>query len=238
MILYTNGCSHTAGGCFKYPHNLSHSWPNFLMKSIMGDAAYSLNPLNANFNKNSNVLYNQALHGAGNDYIYHISLETISSLLLNENKPDYVIIQWSGPNRRMHILPDKYVFVNLWDSTEFGVKYEPYGSLHTIHYMFSLQEFLKNNNINYLFFNYMALDESIKESFVFTKLDMNRFLNFGLGDSILFNGLIDFLKSKNMCCDDAGHPNDDGNYLISKEISNKLNINPIDIKTFNKLILI
>lgn len=234
MILYSNGCSHTAGGCFKQ----MYSWPNIVMKSITNLGMYSTNPLSTSFSKESNVLYNQAMHGAGNDFIFHTSLETISSLLSNGNKPDYVIIQWSGPNRRMHVFPEHYVFVNPWDYTELGVKYEPYGSEHTIHYMFSLQEFLKKNKINYLFFNYMALDESIKKSYVFKELDMDRFLNFGMGNDIIFNGLIDFLKSKNMCCDEAGHPNHDGNYLICKEIASKLDINLIDIKTFNKSIVI
>lgn len=234
MILYTNGCSHTAGGCFKQ----MYSWPNLIMKSIMNLESYSTNPPNTDFKKDSKVLYNQALHGAGNDYIFHKSLETISSLIENENKPDYVIIQWSGPNRRLHALPDGFVFVNPWDYPELGVKFEPYGSEHTLHYMFSLQEFLKSNNINYLFFNYMALDKSIKSSSILNKIDFDRFLNFGMGNDIIFNGLIDFLKSKNMCCDDAGHPNHDGNYLISKEIANKLNIDLIDMKAFHKSIII
>jgi len=232
MIIYTSGCSHTAGGCFKQ----LYTWPHIIMKSIL--ETYSTNPTNTNFRNNSNVLYNEAMHGAGNDYIFHKSLETITSLIQNGNKPDYVIIQWSGPNRRLHTLPDGFKFVNPWDYPELGIKFEPYGSEHTIHYIFSLQEFLKKNNINYIFFNYMALDKSIKKTSIFKEIDIDRFLKFEMGNDIIFNGLIDFLKSKDMCCDEQGHPNHEGNHLIAKEITNKLNIGLIDIKEFHKSIII
>lgn len=234
MILYTNGCSHTAGGCFKQ----LYSWPHIIMKSILNLKTYSTNPQKTNFNSDSNVLYNEALHGAGNDYIFHKSLETISSLIENNNKPNYVVIQWSGPNRRIHALPNGYVFVNPWDYSDYGVKFEPFGSEHSLHYIFSLQEFLKKNEINYLFFNYMSLDSSIQTTSVFKQLDLNRFLDFGMGNNIIFTGLIDFLKSKNMCCDNQGHPNHDGNYFICQEISKKFGIDLIDIKTFHKSIVI
>lgn len=235
MIVYTNGCSHTAGGCFKQVY----SWPNLLMKSILGKEAYSTNPPTINFNSDSNVLYNQAKHGAGNDYIFHKSLETISSLIQNDCKPDYVIIQWSGANRRLHCYPDgNTVFVNLFDNTGLGVKFEPMGSEHTIHYMFALQEFLKKNNIDYLFFNYMAIDESIVDTSIFKELDLSKFVEFGMGDDIIFNGLIDFLKSKNMCCDKPGHPNHEGSHLIATEIGKRLNVDVLDIKTFHQSIFI
>lgn len=228
MILYTNGCSHTAGGCL----DQRFAWPHWIMKSITNLESYLLNPPTTDFKNKSKVLYNEARHGAGNDYIFHTSLETISSLIENNNKPDYVIIQWSGANRRLHTLPDKYLFVNPSDNPELGVKYEPYGSQHTLHYMFSLQEFLKENEINYLFFNYMALDTHVKNSSIFKKIDFNRFLKFRMGTDIIFTGLIDFLKSKNMCCDEAGHANNDGNFLIGREIANRLNIDIISKKVF------
>ena len=232
MIIYTNGCSHTAGGCF----DQRYSWPSLIMKSVMNLEEYSTNPKNTNFKKDSNVLYNQALHGAGNDFIFHKSLETISSLIENGNKPDYVVIQWSGPNRRLHTLPEGYVFVNPYDNTELGVKFEPYGSEHTIHYMFSLQQFLKENKINYLFFNYMALDTHIEKTSIYQRIDFDKFVNFGMGNEIIFNGLINFLRLKNMCCDGAGHANNDGQYLIASEIANKLGINIIDMKTLHESI--
>lgn len=228
MIIYTNGCSHTAGHCF----NRAKSWPNIVMKSIVGNQTYSNNLNYKSIKPNSNVLYNEALWGAGNDYIFHNSLEAISGLINSGNKPDYVIIQWSGPNRRMHSTADgKHLFVNLFDNTELGILFEPIASNHTLNYMFALQEFLKNNNINYLFFNYMGLEKTIKKTKVYNYIDFNNIVDFGLNDSI-FNGLIDFLKSKNMNCDEPGHANKDGNYFIGKCITEKLGYICIDYSEF------
>ena len=71
-------------------------------------------------------------------------METISGLIESGNKPDYVFIQWSGANRRMHSTPDGgHLFVNLHDNTELGILFDPMGSHHTLHYMFALQQFLK-----------------------------------------------------------------------------------------------
>lgn len=232
MIVYTNGCSHTAGGCYK---KRKYSWPNLLMKSIMGDDLYSINPPDIKLKEN--ILYNESMHGAGNDYIFHKSLETISSLIQNGRKPNYVIIQWSGTNRRMHIYPDRFIFVgNPMDNMELGIKFEPYGSEHTIHYMFALQEYLKKNKIEYWFFNYMALYSSIINNSIFNELDLSRFIDFGMGDDVIFNGLIDFFKSKNMCCDEAGHPSHQGLHLIASEIGKRIGVNIIDIDSFHKSI--
>jgi hypothetical protein len=228
MIIYTNGCSHTAGHCFKR----AKSWPNIVMKSIIGNHPYSNNSSYDSIKENSNVLYNQALHGAGNDYIFHTSLETISGLLSSNNKPDYVIIQWSGPNRRLHSTPEGgHLFVNPYDNTELGVIFEPMASKQTLNYIFTMQEFLKHNNINYLFFNYMGLSKLIKKTKVYTHIDFNNIVDFGLDES-MFSGLIDFFKSKNMNCDEGGHPNEDGNYFIGKHITEKLGHTCIDYSEF------
>jgi hypothetical protein len=209
------------------------------MKSMMGNTSYLTNPATINFKSDSNVLYNQAMHGAGNDYIFHKSLETLTSLIQNKCKPDYVIIQWSGANRRLHCYPDgRTVFINLFDNTGLGIKFEPMASEHTIHYMFSLQQFLKKNKINYLFFNYMAIDPSIKDISVFKELDLTKFVDFGMGNDIIFNGLIDFFKSKNMCCDEAGHPNHDGSHLIASEVGKRLKVDILDVKSFHKTMLL
>ena len=40
---------------------------------------------------------------------------------------------------------------------ELGIKFEPMGSLHTCHYVYLLQEFLKINGIKYLFFNFFLI---------------------------------------------------------------------------------
>lgn len=234
MIIYTNGCSHTAGHCMKR----SKTWPHIVMKSIIGSETYSNNLEHKIIKKNSNVLYNQALHGAGNDYIFHKSLENITGLLNSGNKPDYVILQWSGPNRRLHSTADGgHLFVNPYDNTELGVVFEPMGSEHTLHFMFAMQEFLKNNNINYLFFNYMELSKLIKKSAVYKCIDFNNIVNFDSTNN-MFDGLIDFFKSNDMNCDEGGHPNELGNYFIGKHIVETIGYECIDYSKFYNAIVI
>ncbi len=218
MIIYTNGCSHTAGHCMKR----AQTWPHLVMRSLIGNMGYSNNVTPSTIKGGSNVLYNQAMHGAGNDYIFHKSLETILALIRSGNKPDYVIIQWSGPNRRMHSdIDGNYVFVNPWDNAHLGVKFEPMGSQHTLHYMFSLQEILKKYNIEYWFFNYMELSKLARKSNIYSEMDLSRFIDFGIND-ILFNGLREYFLSKDMCCDEGGHPNQDANYIIGQNIVDKI----------------
>lgn len=231
MVVYSNGCSHTAGGCMKF----QYTWPNIIIKSIIKNKSYKINPTEKEIGLFDNILYNEALHGAGNDYIFHKSIETISTLISKNKKPDHVIIQWSGPNRRLHTQPDGTIlFINPWDYPELGVKFEPMGSEHTIHYMFALQEFLKQNEIEYWFFNYMQLDKSIKKLQIYKQIDFDRFINFGMGDSIIFKGLIDFFKSKNLCCDEQGHPNQDANFIIAKQFLDKIQTDMIEESEFLK----
>jgi hypothetical protein len=168
-------------------------------------------------------LINESRCGAGNDYIFHQTLETVSHLIENNKKPDYVFIQWSGPNRRQHCLPNgEIVNVNLNDNIEYHVKFEPMGSKHTLHYIFMLQEFLKKENIKYYFFNYMALDNSIKNLSIYDEIDVKNFIDFGFGKDILTNGIIEYIKNNNLSCDEFGHPNELGNEFIANEILKKL----------------
>jgi hypothetical protein len=179
----------------------------------------------------SDIFINDSVCGAGNDYIFHKTLENVN-LLINENKkPDYVFIQWSGPNRRQHCTPDgNVVYVNLFDNVDLGVKFEPMASEHTIHYMFSLQEFFKNNNIKYYFFNYFGLDYSIKDLNIYKKIDFNFFLDFNLGENFIFNGLLNFMVENGFSCDQYGHPNEDGNRFIAEYINQKISVNNLKIQ--------
>lgn len=234
MLIYTNGCSHTAGHCMKR----DKTWPMIVMKSIIGSQPYSTNSVPHSIKKDSHVLYNQAAHGAGNDYICHISLETILALIHSGNKPDYVIIQWSGPNRRMHSDANgKCVFVNPWDNSHLGVKFEPMASQHTLHYMFILQEVLKKHNIEYWFFNYMELSKLVKKSNIYNEIDLTRILDFN-SNITMFDGLIDFFKLNEMNCDEGGHPNEFGNYFIGKHIVDKLGYDCIEYSEFYNTLFI
>jgi hypothetical protein len=234
MIIYTNGCSHTAGYCIP----LQKTYTNIVMNSLCIDESYTINPKLTHTPIPTNILFNDARYGAGNDYIYHHSIERISQLISINKKPDYVIIQWSGSNRRMNCGTTGIVeFVNPWDRPELGVPFEPMASEHSIHFIFALQEFLKSNKINYWFFNYMALDKCIKKSYILPLIDFTKFIDFGNGD-YLFEGLIDFFKSQNLCCDEQGHPNQEANFIIANKITDKLNVTMINRDVFltNKLI--
>lgn len=238
MIIYSNGCSHTEG------HNIDvkKTWPHFFIRSILDGAHYKRKPdkvknpnliINNKYksseSKNNNVLYNDGKCGAGNDYIFHQSLETISKLIKNNEKPDYVFIQWSGPNRRQHCLPDgEILYVNLFDYTEYHIKFEPMGSMHTLHYIFSMQEFLKKHNINYTFLNFMALDESIKKLNIYKEIDLDKFLYIENNSEILFNGILSLLKKEDMTFDLGGHANEKGNFLIANELLKKLKLKQLE----------
>ena len=159
MLLYTNGCSHSDD----HPTlKESYVWPNQLMSGFTKSFNYyhnqSILPLTLSEIKalDNDFLVNDARSGIGNDKIFHQSMESICKLMGTGKKPDFVIIQWSGPNRREHCLMDeKPVYVTLYDNTEYHLKYEPMGSMHTIHYVYCLQQFLMNHDIPYYFFNYI-----------------------------------------------------------------------------------
>jgi hypothetical protein len=222
MIIYSNGCSHTHVHCVEK----DEIWSSLIMKHFTNDYFMfisSTNSFDLNDTDKQNILINESRCGAGNDYIFHQTLETITHLIQNNKKPDFVFIQWSGPNRRQHCLPNGEIKnVNLNDNTEYHVKFEPMGSLHTLHYMFSLQEFLKKENIKYYFFNYMSLDDSIKFNSVYNDIDMNSFIDFGFGKDILTTGLLEMIKEKGFSCDNFGHPNKEGNEYIANEILKKI----------------
>tara|TARA_R110000868_G_scaffold345534_5_gene606662 strand:+ start:277 stop:981 length:705 start_codon:yes stop_codon:yes gene_type:complete len=234
MVLYVNGCSHSAGHCIR----LQKTYSNIVMSSLCIDTPHVINPTLPNKNLPINFLYNESCSGAGNDYIFHKTIETLSYLISIDRKPNYVIIQWSGANRRMHCNEKGVIeFVNPWDMTELGVPFEPMASLHSLHFIFTLQEFLKSKEIEYCFFNYMGLHKTIKKSNILPLIDFDKWIDFGNGD-YLFEGLINFFKLQNLCCDELGHPNQEANFIIANKITDKLKINMIDKDIFlvNKFI--
>lgn len=222
MIIYSNGCSHTHVHCVEK----DEIWSSIVMKNFVTDYFMfisSTNHFNVNLTNDDNILINESRCGAGNDYIFHQTLETLTHLISNNKKPNYVFIQWSGPNRRQHCLPNgEYVNVNLYDNVEYHVKFEPMGSKHTLHYIYILQEFLKDNNIDYYFFNYMPLDKSIKNLSIYNNIDFSRIIDFDFGNDILLMGIMDYIKENNLSCDEMGHPNENGNQYIANKILNKI----------------
>lgn len=222
MIIYSNGCSHTHIHCVEK----QEIWSSVIMKSFVSDYYMfisSTNYFNVDLTNDENILINESRCGAGNDQIFHQTLETLTHLIDNNKKPNYVFIQWSGPNRRQHCLPNgEMVNVNLYDNVEYNVKFEPMASKHTLHYMYALQEFLKKENIDYYFFNYMPLDRSIKNLSTYENIDFDRFINFGYGKDILTTGILEYIKNNQMSCDNMGHPNEVGNEFIANQILKRL----------------
>jgi len=196
------------------------------MKSFVSDYYMfisSTNYFDVNLTNDDNILINESRCGAGNDHIFHQTLETLTHLIDNNKKPNYVFIQWSGPNRRQHCLPNgEMISVNLYDNVEYNVKFEPMASKHTLHYMYVLQEFLKKEKIDYYFFNYMPLDESIKNLSIYENIDFSRFIDFDYGKNILTTGILEYIKNNQMSCDDMGHPNEVGNEFIANQILKRL----------------
>jgi hypothetical protein len=218
---------------------LIKTWPHFFIRGILNDDAYDAYDAYYETNppkiktKNINVLYNEARCGAGNDYIFHQSLETISKLIQNNEKPDYVFIQWSGPNRRQHCLPDgEILFVNLFDNIKHDIKFEPMGSMHTLHYIFAMQEFLKKNDIDYYFLNFMVLDKSIKHLNIYKEIDLDKFLYIEHDSEILFNGILSHLKKAHMTFDFGGHANEKGNFFVANELLKKLGFEKVYYNKF------
>jgi hypothetical protein len=150
-----------------------------------------------------------------------------------EIKPDLVIIQWSGVNRRLHCdIMGNYYYINLSDHTQYHPKFEPMASEHTIHYMFILQEYLKSIGVKYLFFNYMEISDEVKNLSTYNKIDFKNFIEFDGCD--LFSGILNHIKKKGLVSDDFGHPNQKGQIYIFEMIIKKLkNIEMFIKKDYN-----
>jgi len=201
--LYVAGCSHTAG---------DKHWGTSYSKIVLSHLPHF------DFKDNS-------MHGKSNDAIFHDTIEYLNEHYTNHKKyPEYVIVQWSSPNRRVHQLDNGWeLWVTPWDYTEYYLKDEPMASKHTIHYMWLLQNFLKTNNIDYVFINYFPLDSSIKQLHTFDYLDLNRYIHID-GLHPLFDGFIDYIRDNNLNADTMGHPNQEAYIMFTKLILDKLNI--------------
>jgi hypothetical protein len=233
MILYTNGCSHTDDLPYTERYDVNHkntyAWPVKLMDNLSTNYKYirnldqlksdKLNDLSQN-----DLAINDAVSGAGNDHIFHSTLESLGVLFNLNIKIDYVIIQWSGPSRREHIFPNGTgrVFVNPTENLDYHLKFEPMASTHSLHYMYTLQELLKSKGIKYYFFNYIPLDNDIKKLSIYKQMDFNKFINFEVGKETIFNGLVNLIIDKKFNNDSQGHANLDGNTFISNKILEKI----------------
>ena len=242
MILYSNGCSHTTKN-----HPYFKSYIDLVADTLMGtydelSLGANINDINELHDISDNVITDQDLlirgehHGKGNDTILFETYNCIKSLVSENIKIDYVVIQFSGVNRRIHTTPNgEYEFINPFTNSELGVKFEPVATEQSLQYMLILQDLFKSNNIKYCFIPYMEFDATVLKNSNITKLIDNDFLIRGLEV-----GCRNEFRSKGRTCDAPGHPNTLGYYELAKLVLEKFNLEeqlkPIDVYFEMKLV--
>tara|TARA_B110000285_G_C14938515_1_gene520801 strand:- start:46 stop:894 length:849 start_codon:yes stop_codon:yes gene_type:complete len=242
MIIYSNGCSHTTKN-----HPYFKSYIDLVADTLMGtydelSLGANINSINSLHDISDNVITDQDLlirgahHGKGNDTILFETYNCIKSLVSENIKIDYVVIQFSGVNRRIHTTPNgEYEFINLFTNSELGVKFEPVATEQSLQYMLILQDLFKSNNIKYCFIPYMEFDATVLKNSNITKLIDNDFLIRGLEV-----GCRNEFRSKGRTCDAPGHPNTLGYYELAKLVLEKFNLEeqlkPIDVYFEMKLV--
>ena len=240
MLVYANGCSHSA--------NRGTGWPVQLMNALCGYKNFSHHELNAFMNnifevsvdwvekfseikeqieKPVHSLIDSADHGKNNQKIYIETIDWVTRLMKINKKPHLVVIQWSGPERKLDYDYDeaitydydkhKEIFhhsidVNPHDSFSRGLIPEPLASKMTIQYMLLLQTFLKSHDIEYAFIPYMKLQN---DNFVQPEL---RYLDRRKITTDLFEGHRDDFRKRGLVEDYNGHPN----LISSNEIVDKV----------------
>ena len=67
------------------------------------------------------------------------------------------------------------------------------GSTHTLHYILTLQEFLKSKDIKYRFINYFDLDNSVKILNTYQNIDFENFV--ALNNNDITIGFLGYIKN-------------------------------------------
>lgn len=242
MIVYSNGCSHTAGACIRRTKTYPHAFMDYVATSIGEDNylewEHFIKPHKTTLeyeklvenHKGDHLLVFNAHHGKSNDKIYYETIDFVMRMIRMDKKPDYVLIQWSGPNRRIFTpepsnsresIQDQVYDATPWDYTEKGIYFETYASKHTLQLMISLQDFLKKYGIQYVFIPYMELEKSPLQ--IETEvLDLSKFT------TDPFVGHRNIFRFKGLACDEAGHPNELGNYFLLSKILEILDLEEFD----------
>lgn len=227
MIIYSNGCSHTKTADFFF----SHGYFDIVAKELF-NSDYNIHDLNENkefINKSfdsKNIVFKQSECGKSNDLIFYETINFIYSVLNTNLKPNLLLIQWSGPNRRFHTDFDGNIInVNPHDNSELGIKFEPLASIQSLQFMILLQDVCNLYNIDYIFIPYMELDkESCQNNELVKKLNTSKYT------TSIFEGHRNSFRKNGMSMDLQGHPNFYGIYFLSKKILDILgySIQPIE----------
>ena len=176
-----------------------------------------------------NGIISLSFDGKSNQTIFLETIEYINKCISNDSKPDYVVIQWSGPSRTLNCIPNTYatyewIEATPMDNTEYGVLIEPFASLQTLMYIYNLQTFLKSHNINYTFMCYMELDSSVTKLDTFNLIDLNNFISYEDSHPIL-DGFINNFKERGWVADTAGHPSSKASKYMAGKIKEHINQN-------------
>lgn len=237
MFLFSNGCSHTAkffnngymtklSKCLidlDFPNNHLKYVTQYLFGGHPGDGgSYLDNPFNM-IKSNENLNLSFAYPGKSNDSIFYETYESLLHLKRIQKLPDYVIIQWSGPNRRMHSLPDEeWMDIGPHRELDLQIKFEPMASMQTLHYMLIIQNLLKELNIEYVFISYMELDNHIEKIESFKDLNLDRFISLK-GFHPIFDGFRNQFRELGWATDWHGHPDARAHYKLTELILEKIN---------------
>jgi len=237
MIIYSNGCSHTADMGANF-HNV---YIDIVAKELLKtyEKIYACEGhynKNKNFkfyelNSDKNYLIKHAEHGKSNDLIFFESYNIIKNAINDNVKLDYVVIQFSGVNRRIHTLPNGGLLsVNPWDNSALGVKFEPFATEQSLQYLLILQDLLNQNFINYVFIPYMEFDSD-----VLSKSDKLDYIDNERLSTSLFSGHRNDFRKRGMTVDASGHPNFLGYYELATIVLDKFHYakdNMKDIETY------
>lgn len=241
MFIFSNGCSHThwnfgegyaalvartliSNGAPFYQNRLEFATQYLFGGKVDDGNDYLEDPfLTDVFLKNDEDLnLSFAYPGKGNDNIFHETYESLLYLKRINKLPDYVFIQWSGPNRRMHSgVNEEWIDVGPHRLPHLQVKLEPMASMQTLHYMLILQNLLKEFNIEYVFICYMELDSHIKNIPAFKDLDISRFISLE-GFHPIFDGFRNQFRELEWSLDWHGHPDARAHYELYRLILEKL----------------
>lgn len=240
MILLTNGCSHSVPykmkpgteWCHQIHQKLKinhYSWMGLHDDFFFNNRQTYFDSIDAL--PHENFTYSLASSGKSNDAIYFETIETIERLKKRKNKPDLVLIQWSGPSRRLTVNPlQDEVFCVTPDDVIEGVAiphFEPLASELTFRFSELLGQYLEKENIEYRFLFYFDLDDRV---FKFrNNVDDKKFIAFP-------KGLISTMKEKGLTWDKPGHPNQQGHIFLSNLFFSKLPKKYKKLDSENKLI--
>lgn len=227
MIIYSNGCSHTADAM---EYRYDNVYIDIIAKEILENyklikvqEGYYNDFKNFNFKDlytDTNYLLKNAAHGKSNDLIFFESYNIIKDSIINNVKLDFVIIQFSGVNRRIHSNPDGSLLnVNPFDNSELGVKFDPFATEQSLQYILILQDLLKEHSIKYCFIPYMEFDSDTLDKSSNLKFIDTKYLT-----TTLYKGHRNSFRKKGFVMDAPGHPNHLGYYKLAKMIMKKLGL--------------